>query len=74
VVQWVSLFTLKAAAYHAGDVLIFGVAVYLYKVLSDPPFILSPLCSQIRKYDLAFLCLKFMPNFLFWYACVLNKL
>ncbi|MEZ8094865.1 hypothetical protein ACED51_12290, partial [Photobacterium swingsii] len=57
VVQLVSLFTLKAAAYHAGDVLIFGVAVYLYKVLSAPPLILSP--SLTTR---AFLRLKFMKK------------
>ncbi|MEZ8093185.1 hypothetical protein ACED51_03775 [Photobacterium swingsii] len=46
VVQLLSLFTLKAAAYHAGDALIFGVAVYLYKVRPFRYFFESPVSNS----------------------------
>ncbi|MGR5130669.1 hypothetical protein, partial [Photobacterium swingsii] len=62
VVQLVSLFTLKAAAYHAGDVLIFGVAVYLYKVLSAQPLILSPLLFANKKVRLGLFYICTLAN------------
>ncbi|MEZ8742980.1 hypothetical protein AB6E21_23320, partial [Photobacterium swingsii] len=62
VVQLVSLFTLKAAAYHAGGVLILGVAVYLYQVLSAPPLILSPLLFANKKVRLGLFYICTLAN------------